>query len=295
MNSWLKSIPDDTFISDINLAGTHNSCARFVRVKYITKCQNKSIKEQLNMGIRFFDIRLEKEGNTLKAVHAVLDCYTDKTMKEKLLFSDVLSQCEEFLNENPSEFIIICAKRDDGESDNATSDRFHTEISGNQDILYTKNSIPRLQEVRGKIVLFSRFAENGKSGFYNDEKWGINACEWDHSGTVTDSAYNVLNFRETNSDKKTGVLILQDKYKMSAPTKWEKAVLPTLNASFATKDVVLNFFSAANIYRSPKSTAKYIFKKFKALSLPKNKKIGWIILDYPTEETVRKITETNFS
>ena len=295
MNSWLKSIPDDTFISDINLAGTHNSCARFVRVKYITKCQNKSLKEQLNMGIRFFDIRLEKDGDTLKTVHAVLDCYTDKKMKEKLLFSDVLSQCEEFLNKNPSEFIIICAKRDDGESDNATSDKFHTELSEKPDILYTKNSIPRLHDVRGKIILFSRFAENKKSDFFKNEKWGINACEWDHSGTVTDSAYSILNFRETETDKKTGVLVLQDKYKMGAGAKWKKAVLPTLNANFATKDVVLNFFSAASIYRSPKNSAKYIFKRFKDLPLQKNKKIGWIILDYPTEEAVRKITETNFS
>lgn len=295
MNSWLKSVSDDVFISDINLAGTHNSCARFVRINHITKCQNKSIKEQLNMGVRFFDIRLEKDGDTLKTVHAIMDCHKDKKKKVKLLFSDVLSQCEEFLEENPSEFIIICGKRDDGESDNATSDKFHTEISQNPNFWYTKNSIPRLGEVRGKLILFSRFAENEKSEFYNDEKWGLNACEWDHSGFVTDSAYNVLNFRETNTTKKTGTLILQDKYKMGAGAKWRKAVLPTLNASFATKDVVLNFFSAANIYRSPKSTANYIFKKFKDLSLQKNKKIGWIILDYPTEDVIKKIVETNFS
>ena len=294
MNSWLKSISDDTFISDINLAGTHNSCAYFVGIKYITKCQNKSIKEQLNMGIRFFDIRLEKDENSLKTVHAIIDCHKDKKKKVKLLLSDVLSECEEFLKENPSEFIIICAKRDDGESDNDTSEEFHKEISEKPNLWYTKNSIPRLDEVRGKMILFSRFAKNEKSEFYNDEKWGLNACEWDHSGFVTDSAYSVLNFRETNTDKKTGTLILQDKYRMGASAKWKKAVLPTLNANFSTKDVVLNFFSAANIYRSPKSTAKYIFKKFKALSLQKNKKIGWIILDYPTEEIVRKITETNF-
>jgi 1-phosphatidylinositol phosphodiesterase len=295
MNNWLKNISDDIFISDINLAGTHNSCAHFVNFSYITQCQNKSIKEQLHMGIRFLDIRLEKDGNTLKAVHSIMDCYKDKKKKDIILLTDILADCENFLKENPSEFIIVCVKKDDGKSDNDTSDEFFKEISENPELWYLKNSIPRLSEVRGKLILFNRFADNKKNKFYNDACWGLNACEWDHSGVVTDSAYSVLNFRETKTNKKTGTLILQDKYKMGAGAKWKKSVLPTLNANFATKDVVLNFFSAANIYRSPKGSANYIFKRFNNLSLQKNKKIGWIILDYPTEEVVKKIVETNFA
>ncbi len=295
MNSWLKNISDDTFISDINLTGTHNSCAKFVRIKYITQCQNKSIKEQLNMGIRFLDIRLEKDGEALKAVHSIIDCCKDKRQKEKLLLSDILSDCEEFLKENPSEFIVICAKKDDGKSEKDTSNAFFKEISKNESIWYTKNTVPRLYDVRGKLVLFNRFVENRKSKFFNDEKWGLNACEWDHSGIVTDSPYSVLNFREAKGKKKTETLILQDKYKMGAKEKWEKAIFPTLNANFAKRDVVLNFFSTAQIYRSPKSCARYIFKRFNELSLQKNKKIGWIILDYPTEDVIRKIVETNFN
>ncbi len=294
MNSWLKAISDHTFISDINLPGTHNSSAHFVRAGYITQCQNKSIKDQLNMGIRFLDIRLEKEGNTLKAVHSIIDCYKDKKKKEKLLLADILADCEEFLKENPSEFIIVCVKKDDGKSDTDTSDAFFKEISKNTSLWHTKNTIPRLCEARGKLILFNRFAENKKSKFYNDEKWGLNACEWDHSGVVTDSPYSILNFREARGKKKTEALVLQDKYKMGAKEKWEKAILPTLNANFAKRDIVLNFFSAAKIYLSPKSCAKYIFKRFNDLSLQKNKKIGWIILDYPTEDVIEKIVSTNF-
>ena len=105
---------------------------------------------------------------------------------------------------------------------------------------------------------------------------------------------SILNFRKTNSDEKTEALILQDKYKMDSKPKWEKAIFPTLNEKFTKKDVVLNFFSAAKVYRSPKSASKYILKKFNDIPLQKNKKIGWIILDYPTEEAVAKIIYTNF-
>ena len=294
MNSWLKSISDDTFISDINLAGTHNSCARFVKIRYITQCQNKSLTEQLNMGIRFLDVRLEKNGDTLKAVHAIIDCRKSKWKKEKLLLSDVLQECKNFLKENPSEFIVFCVKRDDGESDEATSEAFFKEIAKSPDIWYTKNAIPHLSEVRGKILLFNRFAKNEKSDFYNDANWGLNACQWDHSGIVTDSPYSILNFKETNGDNNTGILVLQDKYKTSAKEKWKKAVLPTLNGSFSEKDVVLNFFSTAAIIHSPRYCAKYIFNKFCDLNFESNKKIGWIILDYPTESVVKKIIDTNF-
>lgn len=246
------------------------------------------------MGIRFLDIRLEKDGNTLKAVHSIMDCYKNKKKNDVILLTDVLADCESFLNENPSEFIIVSVKKDDGKSDNDTSDEFFKEISENSELWYLKNSIPRLSEARGKLILFNRFAENKKSKFYNDDCWGLNACEWDHSGIVTTSPYSILNFRKTNSDKTTEVLVLQDKYKMDSKPKWEKAIIPTLNGIFAKKDVVLNFFSAAKVYRSPKSASKYILKKFNDLALQKNKKIGWIILDYPTEEAVKKIISTNF-
>lgn len=295
MNSWLKTVSDDTFISDINLAGTHNSCACFVNFRYITQCQNKSIKEQLYMGIRFLDIRLEKDGNTLKAVHSIMDCYKDKKKIEVILLTDILADCESFLKENPSEFIIVSVKKDDGKSDNDTSDEFFKEISKNPELWYLKNSIPRLSEVRGRLILFNRFAENRQSKFYNDACWGLNACEWDHSGIVTTSPYSVLNFRKTDSVEKTETLVLQDKYKMDSKPKWEKAILPTLNGNFSKKDVVLNFFSAAKVYRSPKNASKYILKKFNGLALQKNKKIGWIILDYPTEEAIKKIINTNFN
>ena len=294
VNNWLKDLSDDTFISDINLAGTHNSCACFVNFTYITQCQNKTIKEQLNMGIRFLDIRLEKDGNTLKAVHSIMDCYKDKKKNDVILLTDILADCEGFLKENPSEFIIVSVKKDDGKSDNDTSDAFFKEISESSELWYLKNSIPRLSEARGKLILFNRFAENKKSEFYNDTCWGLNACEWDHSGIVTDSSYSILNFRKTNSDEKTEALILQDKYKMDSKPKWEKAIFPTLNEKFSKKDVVLNFFSAAKVYRSPKSASKYILKKFNDIPLQKNKKIGWIVLDYPTEEAVAKIIYTNF-
>ncbi len=294
MNCFLKNISDDIFISEINLAGTHNSCAKNVRFGYISKCQDKTITQQLNMGIRFLDIRLEKKGNILKTVHAVTDCYKNKLKTKKILFSDVVDECKAFLKENPSEAVIICVKRDDGENDKATFEFLFEQFIKNDPVWYTENTIPKLSQVRGKLVLFNRFSPNENNRVFNDSLWGINASLWDHSGVVTDSAFSILPVLSTKSDTKTATLILQDKYKMSAKDKWEKAVLPTLSTHHTENQIVLNFLSTASIIKAPKSCAGYIVKQFESLTFEKNKKIGWIIFDYPTEEAIKKIYSLNF-
>ena len=70
MNDWMKNIPDDYLLSNINLVGTHNSCAQFINFGFISKCQNKNIFDQLKMGIRFLDIRFNFDGNNLFINHS---------------------------------------------------------------------------------------------------------------------------------------------------------------------------------------------------------------------------------
>ena len=74
MKNWMKKLSDNINITEINIPGTHDSCTCKVRYAFIAKCQSKTIKEQLNSGIRFLDIRVEKEGSRLKLVHDIADC-----------------------------------------------------------------------------------------------------------------------------------------------------------------------------------------------------------------------------
>ena len=65
MNNWMKNIPDEFLISEINLVGTHDSATQFIRFRHLSRCQNKNIFDQLTMGIRFLDIRLKFDGEKL--------------------------------------------------------------------------------------------------------------------------------------------------------------------------------------------------------------------------------------
>ncbi len=96
--TYIKTIPS-----------THNSGAirPFDKCQTIpwlwAKCQNKSIINQLNMGIRGFDLRL---------VYSPEDVYIGHYLLSSLTFGDIMYAFKEFLNNNPSEFIFIFLKPD---------------------------------------------------------------------------------------------------------------------------------------------------------------------------------------
>ena len=95
--SWMKSIPDNTKLSQMTIPGTHNSCA--LHGICCARTQSWSLPEQMKAGLRYFDIRLRLYNNTLRAFHAFVD--------QKDTFDIILSYVLHFLKENPSESIIM--------------------------------------------------------------------------------------------------------------------------------------------------------------------------------------------
>ena len=58
VKNWMSHIPNDKLISEISIPGTHDSAARFEDgIGSFIRCQDLTLTEQLNRGIRFFDIR----------------------------------------------------------------------------------------------------------------------------------------------------------------------------------------------------------------------------------------------
>ena len=101
---WMASLRDDAALSSITIPGTHDSGALHSLAEVSGKCQSLSIKEQLKIGVRFLDIRLQLVGDELKVVHSIADQMTD--------FEDVLADMVEFIRNNESEFLIVSIKED---------------------------------------------------------------------------------------------------------------------------------------------------------------------------------------
>ncbi len=287
MNDWMRDLPDDVNICDITLPGTHNSCARNVDFKYFTKCQNMRIYEQLQAGIRLLDIRIELDGDTIKTVHSIIDCRKKLFGRQKLLFDDVFADIRDFLAENPSETVLAIINRDDGAPSDVTFAAFYRRFIENNALWFTENRFPALCEARGKIVLLNRCtvpSELAKS------PCGLDFSAWQASDTAK-SEFKRATLKTCRGERG---YYLQDTYKAAPKSKWENAVLPFLEFVPTDGSAVINYFSANDAIHSPRITAKYVTKQF--LNHPTDcvGKLGWLVFDFPTKETIEKTVSVNF-
>ena len=293
MNNWMKNIPDDFLISEINLVGTHNSATQFIRFKHFSKCQNKNIFDQLSMGIRFLDIRLKYDGEKLKLNHSFVSCKKARNKKEDLLFSDIFKSCELFLKENPTETILMSIKREAGKNEELTFDYFYQNFIETSDIFYTKNSVPTLKEVRSKIVLLNRCGADINNSNYTDDNTGINLTGWPYQNSKKEASLQKVPIAKRNS-KSDECFYLQDFFNLKPKKKWEIAILPTIQNPPQDKSIIFNFFSGSNGFSSPKRYSRIIFKRFSDYELSPMKKYGWFILDFPNKKIIKKIILSNY-
>ena len=70
---WMKNVSDDTRLIDMSIPGTHDSGATHSLFDVAGKCQELNIKQQLNVGTRFFDLRLQLVGEEFKIIHGPAD------------------------------------------------------------------------------------------------------------------------------------------------------------------------------------------------------------------------------
>lgn len=103
LQNWMQEIEDNRLICKMSIPGTHDTAADTGNAW--VKTQEKSIKEQLNSGIRFFDIRLVHDKGVLKLCHT-------SWVFNKTLTEDVLRTTADFLRDHPSETVIMTLKRD---------------------------------------------------------------------------------------------------------------------------------------------------------------------------------------
>ena len=98
---WMSRIKDDVKLSEITIPGTHNTCAS--KCNILAKCQNISLIEQLNAGVRFIDLRCRHMNDSFFLYHGIFRINYD-------FEHDVLAACAQFLSSNPTETIIAMLK-----------------------------------------------------------------------------------------------------------------------------------------------------------------------------------------
>lgn len=188
---WMKYVDGSKYLDELSIPGTHDSSTCSVDndtepQTSLAKCQQDYIPTQLLEGIRYFDIRLGKNNDKGDPGidHGI--CYLLKKDGGFIHLSDVIGYFKTFLNENPSEALIMLVSRGNDEAtDDSVTTAFANVMDNNSDLFYTSSHVPTLNEVRGKIVLLRRFKLAGDS--VDGHTWGLDLTEWDdkikaHSG-----------------------------------------------------------------------------------------------------------------
>jgi hypothetical protein len=166
---WMKNIPDEIKLSKMTIPGTHDSCSLFGIC--CARTQTWSLVEQMRAGLRYFDIRLRRINDTLRAYHGFVD--------QKETFDHILVYAFDFLEKNPSETIImeIISEYDPENSKKSFKDLYEEYTQSYQDkIVSYQNKDITLGEIRGKLFVVKVFEGSTSNipNFLIQNSWSVN-------------------------------------------------------------------------------------------------------------------------
>ena len=253
---WMKSLDNNTSLREVNMPGSHDTMALYSIADFAGQCQSLTLKEQLNLGVRFLDIRLKEDHNRLKAVHGFID--------QKASFASITKTIESFLKDHSDEFIIMSIKEEADPSN--SNEPFEECLKGylENDIYLKDTTLPsKVGDVRGKVLLLSRYADS-TIGIPSYNGWADSA-----SFTLPNDIY------------------VQDTYQITSAEQKQEEIVKCFNETgHALK---INFLSA---YRTDTFPPSYAVSAAKDINPWVNKEIskyddrGIVLYDFISEENM---------
>ena len=263
---WMSYIHDDTKISDISIPGTHDSGATHSIFDVSGKCQDLSIKQQLRVGVRFFDLRLQLVNDEFKIVHSFV--------KQNLSFKKVMKDLSNFINENNSEFIIISLKKEASDKNSTLDfkDKLTSDLNEYKDVISFDKELPEyINDARGKIYIFDRYGLD----------YGIPLSNWSD-----DTSFEVNNY------------YVQDNYCISDLKEKQEDIIKAIDYKNSNDNIVINFTSCYLDYGFPPtyagSSANKINSWFYDYINESNMKLGIVVMDFMTIDLAKAIYMRNY-
>lgn len=269
-NRWIAKCNPQQLISTLLLPGTHDTMTADCQLRYY-RTQHLSLAEQLNIGVRFLDIRLRKE---MLAAHR--EWISDITAVQ------IFEICQQFLQQNPSEFIIMRIqnaneKKDDYEQ---YGEALHREIMGFNDLFYRWNKdesgrfiLPTIAQATGKVLALECSPPELNFYHFSQDFW---AMPWHQNNA----------------------LLLQDLWDGPSIEQKKAAILSLLETSTAVENqLLLNHISATNGELGfPDAYAEQLnpFTANYWQNANKSPLQGVQIYDFITEELSKQIIQLNF-
>lgn len=276
--------PDDNrLVTELYLAGTHDACA-FVSGGPLIVTQDINLEEQLQLGIRVFDLRLRPVGDgsgEMIAYHGIASQHQELTQ-------DILPIFVRFIQEHPEEFIFLSFKAEGGG------------IKGDQES-YAEALSKALSEPGVSALLFSDLTEETTVA---DIRGRIVPLHRSSLGTTTNGAHftswkDDATF-ETSVKGDSGAMIptyIQDNYKISRMDAEDKRI-DIVNAfevahKHPTKRLNIFYISGTGMLCYPDRAAHLLNPAILSLfDAPQTPPPGIYFLDFVGRESAPKLVQT---
>lgn len=239
-NNWITPLDGHIYITNMSIPGTHDAgtggssdgIVSGLAGMVAADTQETTISEQLNMGIRCFDLRPGQYNNELRIYHGVVRYASS--------FHDALGTITDYLISNPGEFAIVIMrheseignlsgllelfKEDQSEWSTlmrASLDKERTYSYNNSEVKYTiQSKIVKyhpdltISDMRGKILLITRddytYGETGADG----KSGGFTNSAVIQANNITSSAYSkapykVQDYYDYGSDQEGKINIIK--------------------------------------------------------------------------------------
>ena len=312
MEKWMSKLPDDKKIVLTNIPGSHDSTAYCMNFfgSIFAKCQDLNIIDQLKIGVRKFDIRVALNNNwayscginevisgydlDLICCHGICNCYyiNDAGIKNNIAFKHVLLDIKQFLEENPTETIILSVTSGRGNKYKhiKKAAEIFDKTVGDISINYDKNLT--IGETRGKIININyktnQLSYDGKP-IYNENIGGTGLNEI-HQRFVPEFTYDA--FKVDGKLKVEEVKEFLRIYDITCK-KAEEELKTNISKYPFTYSI-----SCTGEYESiapfPKTQADIINPFLLNYNLKQGNYYGWLNIDFIDSDITKKIIDTNF-
>ena len=166
--NWMHPLDDNLFLSRLSIPGSHDAATSSCSSSGLTgsaHTQTYTIAQQLERGVRMFDLRPVWDGSNMMINHGIIS--TD------VKFNDVLTTFCNFLDAHPKEFIFVIMKHEDeGASSNNKAQwpaKMQSCLSAKSQYIIDYSPTLTVRDMRGKLLVMSRntYDEGPIGGYLN--------------------------------------------------------------------------------------------------------------------------------
>jgi hypothetical protein len=161
-SDWMSNVKDETLVNEIIMPGSHD--AGSYKMVWLGETQQFNIADQLEMGVRYFDIRVNKIDDKYVIFHSIINGVD---------FLPILETVKGFIVNNPTETLLLDFQHFNGNSQEGVYKYIKEYLYDNNLLVVNDTKLSdlefisnlKMKDARGKCVIFWGDRSNDISNF----------------------------------------------------------------------------------------------------------------------------------